>query len=690
MDAEQRSIARRALVTFAAVSHEVQQSNDFLKGIAPLFAAIASDNAGNRFEPEEFRRALETQFGLKVPPEITTTMAPRLAAVGLLNRRSIASEEVYFWHSSAEDAGSAKDNVRDRVDAIIKKFDDFCRSFESAIVNDYEPSELADFLFDFLLGDNTALSGAFDVLHPEEDIDGINVRRHRSEGSFLAARFISELKKAGDQSTLDEIAGIKNAILVSEVVVELGTRHAGNARQVDVTIYLDAPLLMNYLNISGTDRHAYASEIVDGLSRLGARLSVFDHSVDEIKDNLVALLSNRTRRTGPTADAIRRGEVLEEFVSQVMHNPTNAVEATSIRIDRNPSATLGGTDAYFSDDDEQEMYALMAGIHRRERARDRDILSSRIVIARRRGHTTSNPFRSKHLLVTTNDSVSAATRRFMVESKGAPTESTPPALTLGKVAAAVWLEVGLQDKLSISRRQLVAACSRALEIKPDIVERIQESLSRIKPENAHHYEVVLSQPRYMQLAMDYTLGSAALVTDENALQFFDRVVAEIGKDEREKAASEKKALKKKHSQNLSEKDRQIEEAMKQFESAEQTKKAAFEKIVGPSLVRYRIASTLVASALIIGSLAGIALTATSGLATVWKVAGYILSAAIGVFALRGGTTWSARAWVEARLESRLRRRMRRLGFADEVDHVEFDLRSGAVTWSQPRPKLELR
>jgi hypothetical protein len=686
--------AKRALITFAAVNDEVRRSNDFLRGIAPLFATISSDFKGQLFNADAFRRKLRSQFGLQVPEEIAATMAPRLAGVGLLERRNVGKDgPAYFWVDKTSEEIQDYSIFDSQIEQITSDFQSFASQLPQAVVKSYTREELQNFLFDFLLSETTELSEAFGVLYPEE-ASKQDLIRYKSEGEYLAARFVKHLQTEEDTGKIDQIAGIKNAILVSEVVVELGQTRQTHKKQVDVSIYIDAPLMMYHLGVSGEERKEFANQVISGLRALGARVLIFDHSVDEIRESLHAVLKNTVDRRGPTADALRRGQVEEAYVAHVMYHPEEAIEQTDVRIFKGSQVTLTPAQkAHFNEADRQRLYSLMVGIHRRDVARARDVLSAGIVISRRAGGRTSNPFRSQHLLITDNDRVSLATKRFMIEEKGAAPTDVPPAMTLSRIAAAVWLEVGLQEKLDISRKQLVAACARTLSIKPEIVDRIRSNLRRINPENAPQYEAILSQPRYLQMAMDYTLGAVEAVTNETAVQFFDRVKEDIAKEEREKAAKIRRAADKESKRRIGAKDNEISALKNALAKQQAEGRARFERAAIPLMkAANRKASAVLFIVMLLG-ITGLALTTFSylgGDATfAMALLGFIISSVMFVIGILGLTHTVIRNIVINMERRRVGSKLSEAGYAEELSKATLDFDREIVAWDEARPEFEL-
>jgi hypothetical protein len=683
-----RQLSKSALITYAAVSDELENSNDFLKGIAPLFSPVAFDNVGRPFDAILFREQLRERFGLSIPEDVAAALIPRLRSVGLLEERraTSASTPIYFWTTGSTQPVAPAPLIVERIDRVIAAFSNFSKEFPSLVARQFSPEELEQVLFDFLLSEEREIEYAQKVLSQGPETGSYYVR-YASEGQYLAARFLETLK-VSDQALFEFVGEIKNAIVVSQVIIELGTKKKVGPRTVDLMVYLDSPFVMDYLGLSGPERKSYALQIVSGLRALNANVAIFDHSVAEIRSNLQAVLSAQPhQRTGPTAQALRTGAVDEAFVKSVMHNPEYSVEQTDIPIAKITLSTLPPRQkGYFSKEDENRLYSLMRGIHRNEKARERDVSSVGIVIARREGYVT-NPFRSKHLLATDNSAVSRVSSRFMREEKGAEVLTVPPALHLSRVVAAIWLEVGLQDKLDITSKQLVASCVRALSVNPAIIVKIRHNLRKINPENVEQYEAIISQPRYLQMSMDSVLGQPQYINSETSVEIFDRIRDDIVEEERAKVAADTKKRRQKERRELTDKAKEVEELAAELDKMSSARKKTVEAILSPKLKSLPLKINLVSLFTLAVGVAGLVGSIyLSGATQIFAVA---ICAVFFCFGLCGLSLKDVRAALAGVAITRMKKQLHALGFEDLLDQLQIDPHAPSLRWQRPPPSFRL-
>jgi hypothetical protein len=443
---------------------------------------------------------------------------------------------------------------------------------------------------------------------------------------------------------------------------------------------------MDLLALSGPERKSYADQVVKGLQSLGARHFIFDHSVEEIRDNLHGLFGKQSQeRHGPTADALRRRVVDEKYAKFVMQNTEHAVEESGIPIFRNPLSTLTVAQrVYFGDEDRKELFHMLVSQYANDKARDRDILSLEIVICRRQGAKTSKLFNYGHLLLTHNRVLSVISRKFMRDNKGYKFENVPPAIHIGTLFAALWLELGASERIEISRKKLVVACAEAAKIRPEIISRMRETLRKIVPEKANQFDAMMSQPRFMQMAMDATLGQENLVTSDRAVEAFDKLESKLVQEAQEKANLERATQKRAHTERLKDQEGKIESLEDALCVEARKREVAVKNIVAPRLRRIKLTARLLSAAIL---LIGVSLS----------IVGYaryeFLAFAVGLIFLAMGFLELSYAklfgWLTNWGVRRVRRYLAGIGFQEEEARLKIDVSSGKITFDPVRPKLEL-
>jgi len=679
--------SRRALITFATVSDALERSNDFLLGIAPLFGAVAEECAGEIFEADKFSRDVKAKFGLAIPDDVASFLAPRLVKAGLVETRSIGKDDkALFWTTARISPPGDTSTIENKLDAVIAEFSNFVGQLDAIVVTNYSTSELEEMIYDFLLSRDELLISAQSAL---AGASHSATKKFESEKEYVSARFLQYLAD-GRPDLFTFVSDIANAVLISEVIIDLGMEKPANIKTT-LDVYVDAPLMMDLLDLSGPERKSYAEQVVKGLKSVGAHLFIFDHSVDEIRDNLHGMFAKQSQqRHGPTAEAIRRRVVDESYARYVMQNAEHAVETTGIPIFKNPESTLTVSQrAFFNDDDRMALLHLLISHYQYDKARERDMRSLEIVIAKRKGLKTSNLFGAGNLLLTHNLVLSAISRKFMRDHKAYEYERVPS--IIGTLFAALWLQLGAQERIEISRRKLIVACAEAVRIRPEIIARMKESLRKIVPEKAEQFDAMMSQPRFMRLAMDASLGQETYLTQDKAVEAFDKLEKRLTSEIERNLKKERTTLKKRHDADVE----KLRERLLELENEAERDRTRREEVVKRICVKrmrgFRFLARLAAWTLLAVGVSGVVLSALAGLDSfgIFFWPGLGLSIVFVVASYFEFTHAYVQRFIETLGEKCIRRVLRNLGYGQEESRLVMNVQTGDTAFKVQVPPLQL-
>jgi hypothetical protein len=95
----------RALLTFAFVKQEFEQSRDVIRGLMPLFAPIFSSMSGSIFSPTEFSEKVEAYYGLRMHPYVAEDWVSRFEDAGYVVAEGDRFTKTYRCVSANQEAG---------------------------------------------------------------------------------------------------------------------------------------------------------------------------------------------------------------------------------------------------------------------------------------------------------------------------------------------------------------------------------------------------------------------------------------------------------------------------------------------------------------------------------------------------------------------------------------------------------
>lgn len=685
--------ARRALITYALVGEELERTNDFFLGLAPLFTIVAAENAGETFEPGKFSSDLERLFGLSLHAAVSEYLISRLVASGMLARVHSKDEPQYIW--KAPESAATPQSIEKDIDLAIAKFSEFLTEVSPLLKSSLGDQQVENLLLDAIVHHDASIRSAETALaqKPTPTPQPQRNPRYSNEFDYFFFQFLQRLRKSKDP-LIDKISNIANAAIVSEALLELATPSLGQRpRRVDLTVFLDGPFVMDFIGLSGPDRKSYASYIVEALRSCGCHLLVFRHYIAEIQNNLRALFSRPTHlRVGPTADAILKRTVSEEFAKAVMHNPEQfVIEAGLSTFDPTTFSFPANQPAVFDDGEKAALTQALISRYGHLEAMDRDIVSVQHILRRRRGHTSSDFFQTNFILLTHNEPLAQIVNGFVRQRYQLPATRFGPLIHQRKLFAILWLAVGGEQKQQMSRIQLIRNCARAVEYNPAIINRIREKLDAIDHTKADQFEALISQPRYVQLSFDLARADISTIDERKADEILSalkndliaeekQITSKLVQREREKRQDSQLKL-----QASVEEQGRISTLLAQHTSAV---RKLIELAIRKERKTYLLVWTLIRATLFVIAVASIILALYSErFSANWnlQVASSAIAAIVSFVSLAAGITGRGMNWIKAILQTHFMSALEDeiiygLNISDVIGNFSVDLFSGQITW----------
>lgn len=451
-----------------------------------------------------------------------------LSKSGMDSRKSAANAAVsYRVTYSAPNATAQTETDTDALkllSPIAAGFSEFVTTLSPLTTIDKSTDELADILVEWLVSidaysedslhlqaENVVRKG--ELLSINDSVEDASTLT--SDEKYLCARFVKHLF-ANNSPFISALFRIASIGLLTEVVQDF-QKPITSVSQTDLVIYLDAPIALDLLGVSGKAQNENILPIVNQLQKIGATVRVFRVSINELKRALEAVLKRAPpQRTGPTADALRRGEVLEAYVREVARDPEASLAKLNIDILDRTLDQFPNDHEYFSKRHYEGLFARMTW-HLEMSRREHDATVSSLIMRVRRGRQSPDLFRARQILVTRNGAFAQSVRKYCIENELMDRGSVGPAIHQRQLATAVWLRTGLSDEQmeDVPRRYLLAACEKVLELRKSVVDQVRFIASKLTPETAEQLDMLLTQDRSSQMLMDMTLGVSNVISAKN-------------------------------------------------------------------------------------------------------------------------------------------------------------------------------
>ncbi len=542
-----KPLSRSAVRIYGALLALGDGSADVLTRLLPFFEPILREGRGQIFDPEEFAADVRTSYKWNFNVDIVEVFVPRLEEVGWLTPMDLENSTQTFMISIPEEIPETENekNASEELRDIAYRFQKFARDLSPLTSIPREVEEYEDMLIEWLIFIEAFSEDSIEFTTTvQEDASGTmrqivgipNTTTLQDEQKFLCARFVQhELQQDGTSAeTLVRIASIG---LLTEVVQDF-VRPADAVHTTDLVVYLDAPIALELLGVSGRAARANTVPVVEELQRIGAKTRIFSQSLEEMKLALKAVLEN-PRPTGPTAQALARRDVLREFVSQVSLDPTPFLEKQGISVAHRKIEQTPSEHKYFTAEQRQEIFAVQT-FQRNIRARDHDADITTFTMRQRRGKFNRDIFESNYLVVTRNGLLAQVVRKACIEMDLLSKTEIPPVVHRRVLAAAMWLRTGLgSNKLEVPKRILLANCEQVLAVRKGVVEAVKNLTDSLEDEEkVRQLDLLITQDRSTQMLMDKTLGATSVITEENLSFLFSEMLHPYLEEEREKGKAE--------------------------------------------------------------------------------------------------------------------------------------------------------
>lgn len=501
-------IKLRPLVSYALSSYSVAHGGDYFTALAPLFAPIAAEMNGQLFEPKGFCKKLENIYGICAHEYVATNFIAPMVAAGLLEETSNSpSHKTYrYTFSLSEPFEDEYKKFEEKLNAVFAEYHKFVNKMDSLTNGLYSKEELESGLIDWLLRTDDRLSFA-----------SPGKKKPKSELDFIASRFLQNLEQE-KPDFFDDLSLIHSGVVISELVLDFKTPETSKRKVRDLNIFLDAPFVMHLLKLSGNQNFESTNNIFKQLKRLEVQLHIFKHSCEEIEGNIDAVLSpTNPEKRGPLATALTSREVMVDYVRAVRNNLNEHIENLGIKVfDPLAYGAQQNREKYFSQDQWDRLYDTIPWGHDKAQAKERDAMSISTIVRWRAGKKVRDFLKSKYLFVTNNNKLAFKAREFCINEDVYNLSHAPPAISVQKLSGILFLTLGdAEERLSLSRKQLLASCGRAAIASPGIIEAFNNKLKELAPGDAEQIATILSEPRTVQLAMDLTWGNPETVTRDN-------------------------------------------------------------------------------------------------------------------------------------------------------------------------------
>lgn len=568
---ENKSRLDRSLIAYAFLAQATRGEGDLFSGLAPIFKPIAKIHAGKTFDADEFSKLVDKLYGLKVHPWAVDDLVPRLENAGLLLRIQHSEEMHEYVYAEITDEFDAV--TENDIKYVIQQFVEFATPIlqqnrlpvDKIALEEGFLSQLIDMSFVSILlkpdrtKEDTRGSGTITLKKPKEQTDWEEDISTRAKVDVLCASFIVDVHH-NHQKLYDLIMRIATGAILSEVILNLqDPGETGSLKGLNVI--LDTPFLMSVLNLSSEEAHTFALDICDQLHEKEAPLLAFEHSIDELKDNLNAVINKTKDNMGFGATARRlKNSTFTTYANSVLKHTDTALKQNNIRQIAVPRSNTSFQ--YFTDADQAEFQRSL-GFYYNRKAQERDAESIAAVVRLKRGRQTKMGRlpAAEYVFITENAWVATQAEIFLKRRKLFNDGEVPPALSEKYLAGLLWVLYGGKGH-ELTRHLLLANCAAALEPRSDVIVQMHRFLSQVDDKQAELFSALMTEERAGQYAMQLTLGDSSFITKENAPIVLEQIKKSLIEKHETDKKSEIRSIQQAHETELDRKE-EVSELLRQ-------------------------------------------------------------------------------------------------------------------------------
>jgi hypothetical protein len=524
------SAAQRKIISYAYLAQVSRNEKDLVGGIASIFKPIAKLYAGKIFCPSDFCQLLDQLYGLKILPWAAQDLVDRLVAHDILIEHQVVDGVKQYIY--AEISEEFTDITERDVQFVVESFMEYCNKKFEIVDLDIDKEKLSNSFLSHL-SDLNFVSVALkpdDYLAQEVSTSALSLDKSKMEWKreqvadsrikSLCAGFVVDAYQKSP-ALYELIISMVSGALVAEVVLNFQDP-AKDAKFDGTNIILDTPFLMALLDLACEKEHLFAKQLCESMVEKGAVLAVFNHSVDELRENLGAVISRFKDGASFGATSRRlRSLPFHSYASQIKTDPEAILKKNGVRLLKD--LTSDESIRIFDENMEAAVFRAL-GYYNNKVAQERDAKSIALTMRYRQGRQTKlKEFYNSRYIFLTENSVIPDKAMDVIARKGLIEDGClPPALSARYMSGLMWVLFGAKGK-DLPRQLLLANCAAALEPKNDLVKKMQAFLNATSPHQAELFQSLMGEERASQYLVQSTLGDATLLTSDNAVSVLQQL-----------------------------------------------------------------------------------------------------------------------------------------------------------------------
>ncbi|MCJ7584299.1 MAG: hypothetical protein MUO30_05960 [Anaerolineales bacterium] len=494
------------LISLAIINIEWNQHHrDYVDNFVPFISVCLSEMKASVVSLKDVQESVNKRFCIHIPLEALRTIMGRVYLKGYIDSK--AGVYTIRHDKLAEfDFNKLEQDALRQHNSLIGLF----RQYILARINEDWSEEIAE---KAILG--FIRKGSLPILQAAIDGQPIQTTDDTTQGTYyLTSTFIKHLYDEDPLGFGCFETFVKGYMLTSVLYLPQITQEQLSKNLRDVEIYFDTPFIIHALGITTSIYRDAYQELFLLLYRMKAKLRIFTHTRDEIRNVLHNLADNFEKGTLlPTA---RDAETFTYFTSQRLQPDDIRRKAElldsdlkAMRIDVTPTPSLKEK---YTLNEERFREMLDKGVgYRFEATRDRDIHSITAINQIRDGIRERKIERSKAILVTNNDPLARVSKIYFQEYEGYNDNYVPHCFPAHLFTTLIWLKDPLKAP-DLPRKLIQSACFAALNPSEELWRQYINEADRLRKQGTiteEAYSIAVHSNAARKVLMEITTGDFA-------------------------------------------------------------------------------------------------------------------------------------------------------------------------------------
>ncbi len=513
----------KTLFSLALLSYNWDNNKkDIIDCYIPLVCSTIKTNNYSKITREQLAIGLTENYGIEIPLGAIEGIIKRMVKYAIIDRasgeNSVISEKLNEY---------AKSNHRDELNLAFKVLvsdiikyakDNFNRTLlaeevEAGLINFLKEHDL-DILF---AGDN-----GITVLPKVPDDRKVK---------YLIAKFITILQN-DDPKKFATVVKLAQGYTIAALITYKDLQNYSGTL-ADVEVFLDAPIIFSLIGLNGESNLKLIQELVDILKTNDAKLRIFEINYIEVVKTLQDAIKRLQTKKFDIAISSRvlRTAVRENLSAQELQIKLNQLDSIleKHQIKKTVTPSLKESEWKYQIDEIKLEKSIKDLYKRFENKKipwyklnqiERDIETISSVYKIRRNTQVTSLKNSKAILLTSNDIIAYAAKKYDHEYKYA----IPVCVTDVFLSTVLWANYPIKGE-SLNIKQLISECYDIIELDNRLLNKFYEDINRLHQENQ-----ITTEQFYLLNASNITYSILEQKTLNDIEEYTDKTPKEILED----------------------------------------------------------------------------------------------------------------------------------------------------------------